>query len=172
MVEQNKNRGLLIGIAAASALVGAALLYHFFTSGEDGEEGSPIERELKAAGLDEVKKTPDGQMLDPKYMLKLLNFVTKTGKARRQEERDAALATRLELFKEKKDDLYRELVKDEFEKDDRMCQAVMQETMGCLDTSEQEFSITMQMMAQNPQMQQMMMAAQQGKLPDDEGKEE
>ena len=43
--------------------------------------------------------------------------------------------------------------------------------MAELDTSEQEFSMSMQIMAQNPQFQQMLMAAQQGKLPDEEGAE-
>ena len=34
--------------------------------------------------------------------------------------------------------------------EDTMCQAIMAETVGVLDTTEQEFGMTMQMMAQNP----------------------
>lgn len=63
MVESgNKNKGLFLGVAAAAALVGAALLYHFM-SGEDGESSSgekQIVKELKAAGMFEIKRTPDG----------------------------------------------------------------------------------------------------------------
>lgn len=119
MVEgKNNNKGLLLGVAAGCALVGAALLYHFFSSEDGGSGGSDIAKELKAAGLDEVKKTPDGQMLDPKYLLRLLNFVTLTGRKRRQADRDEALKRRLELHKEGKDAEYRELVKEQFGQDD------------------------------------------------------
>merc|ERR1712217_370573 len=54
-------------------------------------------------------------------------------------------------------------------KEDQMCQLIMKEVLECLpDTSEMEFSNTMGMMAQNPQYAQMIMAAQQGKLPSEE----
>ena len=170
MVESsNKNKGLFLGIAAATAVVGAALLYHFVFSGDDDDGDAQILKELQAAGLDKVKKTPDGTMLDPKYMLQLLNFVTQTGRKRRETERNAALERRLQLFKEKKDDEYRELVKEQFEQDDRMAQQVMTELMAELtETSEQEFGMTMQAMAAQPPFQQMLMAAQQGKLPDED----
>ena len=53
-----------------------------------------------------------------------------------------------------------------------MAQQVMQELMEELtETSEQEFGMTMQVMAQQPQFQQMLMAAQQGKLPDEDAAE-
>ena len=57
-------------------------------------------------------------MLDPKYLLRLLNFVTLTGRSRREAERNEALERRLQLHKDKKDDEYRELVKEQFERDD------------------------------------------------------
>ena len=40
-------------------------------------------------------------MLDPKYMLQLLNFVTQTGRKRRSTERNEALERRLQLYKDK-----------------------------------------------------------------------
>ena len=100
-------------------------------------------------------------MLDPKYMLQLLNFVTQTGRKRRESERNEALERRLQLYKDQRDDEYRELVKEQFEKDDKMAQQVMTELMAELtETSEQEFGMTTQVMAQQPQFQQMLMAAQ------------
>ena len=57
-------------------------------------------------------------MLDPKYLLRLLNFVTLTGRSRRETERNEALERRLQLYKEKNEKEYREIVKDQFEKDD------------------------------------------------------
>jgi len=59
MVESNKNKGLLIGVAAGAALVGAALLYHFLSEGGDESSGeAQIMEELKKKGLDVVKKNP------------------------------------------------------------------------------------------------------------------
>ena len=53
--------------------------------------------------------------------------------------------------------------------EDRMCQVVMQEVLDLLpETNSNEFQTTMQVMAQNPQYAQMIMAAQQGKLPDED----
>lgn len=95
MVE-NKNKTLFLGIAAASALVGAALLYHYvFSDDADEDSATPnIMEELKEAKLDVVKKTASGNMLDPKYMVELLNFVTTTGRKRREGERHQALEAR------------------------------------------------------------------------------
>ena len=43
MVEQSKNKNLMLGVAAATALVGAALLYHFiFSDGDEEESGSSL----------------------------------------------------------------------------------------------------------------------------------
>ena len=100
MVSKNENKGLFLGVAAATALVGAALLYHFaFSEGDDEGEAGGIVAELTAAGLEEVKKAPNGQGLDPQYMLKMLNFVTKAARSRRSAERKAAIDERREHFK-------------------------------------------------------------------------
>ena len=112
MVESNKNKSLFLGVAAATALVGAALLYHYvFTDGDD-EEGSSIgiAEELKEAKLDVVKKGPSGNMLDPKYMVELLNFVTCTGRKRREGERNAAIDARRAAYKANNWEEYREIV--------------------------------------------------------------
>ena len=40
MVSKNENKGIFLGVAAATALVGAALLYHFaFAEGGEDENG-------------------------------------------------------------------------------------------------------------------------------------
>ena len=54
---ENKNKGLFLGIAAATALIGAALLYHY-VSGDDDEEAEEtgIMAELTEAGLSTVKR--------------------------------------------------------------------------------------------------------------------
>ena len=58
MVESNKNKGLFLGFAAATALVGAALLYHFVFAdeAEDETSGGALQTALEEAGLSTVKK--------------------------------------------------------------------------------------------------------------------
>ena len=146
MVEKdNKNKGLFLGLAAATALVGAALMWQYVFNADDDEDEAAtggIQAELEAAGLFEVKK--QNGMLDPQYMVKLLNFVTCLSRKRRETERNAALDTRREAFKEKKWDAYRDIVKEQFMAEDQMCQAVLREALEVLtETTEQEFQMTM-----------------------------
>ena len=81
-MKNNENKNLFLGVAAATALVGAALIYHLVFSEDDGEEAGAggIMAELTAAGLEEVKKAANGQGLEPQYMLKMLQFVSVTAK--------------------------------------------------------------------------------------------
>ena len=98
----------------------------------------------------------------------MLNFVTITARKRRHDERSAAINQRRECYKNENWTQYRQIVKEQFMAEDQMCQVVLRETMEVLtDVSEAEFQRTMQQMASNPQMAQMLMAAQQGKLPSD-----
>ena len=147
MVENNKNKGLFLGVAAATALVGAALLYHYVFSDPDDEEGNApasIMEELKEAKLDKVRKGASGNMLEPKYMVELLNFVTTTGRSRRAGERKTALDNRRAAYEGKHWEEYREIVATQFQKEDQMCQTVMKEALDVLtDTNEQEFQMTM-----------------------------
>ena len=83
-------------------------------------------------------------MLDPQYMVKLLNFVTCLSRKRRETERSAALETRREAMKVKNWDEYRGIVKEQFMAEDQMCQAVLREALEVLtETTEQEFQMTM-----------------------------
>lgn len=54
----NKNKGLFLGIAAATALIGAALLYHYVSGDADDDDGEEtgIMAELNEAGLATVKR--------------------------------------------------------------------------------------------------------------------
>jgi hypothetical protein len=126
-------------------------------------------QELEAAGLAEVRKGPSGKILAPDYMLKLLNFVTQHARKRREGERKEALEQRRAAFRESNWETYREIIKDQFMKEDQMCQLVMKETLDVLTATDmEEFQMTMAHMAQTPEYAQMIMAAQQGKLPDED----
>lgn len=115
MVESNKNKSVILGAAAAAALVGAALLYHYvFAEGEDeeGAAAADIMSELQAAGLDTVKKAPNGMNIAPDYIVKLLNFVTTTARKRRDGERKEAITQRREAYKAANWEGYRDIVKE------------------------------------------------------------
>lgn len=59
---------------------------------------------------------------------------------------------RREAFKKDDWDQYRDIVREQFQKEDQMCQIVMREVLEILtETNEQEFQTTMAMMAQHPQ---------------------
>lgn len=127
-----------MGIAAATALVGAALLYHFvFSDGDDADAEPQIMQDLKEQGLDEVKKAANGKMLDPEYFLKLLNFITTNGRKRRDAERKEALDERRECYKSKNWDRYRAIVQEQFMAEDQMMQRVMADVVENLDGLDQ-----------------------------------
>ena len=78
MVEKdNKNKALFLGLAGATALIGAALMWQYVFNADEEDEAAAggIQAELEAVNLFEVKKGPNGG-LDKQYMLKLLNFIT------------------------------------------------------------------------------------------------
>lgn len=76
----DRNRNILLAIAGAGLVLGAAVLYHWASSADEdtGTSETPdipsdlLDR-LKAEGLDKPKK--QGQMIDKQYFLMLLNFV-------------------------------------------------------------------------------------------------
>ena len=80
MFSGDKRKNIFIGAGAALALIGAAIAYQLLTGEEEENENSAIQKKLKAVGLAQVKRTPDEQMLDPDYTVRLLNFITKTAK--------------------------------------------------------------------------------------------
>ena len=142
----SKNKGLLLGIAAATALIGAALLYHYVAEdGDDEGEETGIMAELSEAGLATVKRHEQSGQLDPVYTCKMLNFVTITARKRRHDERAEAINQRRECYRTSDWTQYRQIVKEQFMAEDQMCQVVLREAMEVLPgMSENEFQRTMQ----------------------------
>ena len=68
----NRNKNLLLAIAGAGLLLGAAILYSWSTH-EEEEESIDLAAELKAQQLDKAKKS--GPILEGQYFLFLLNFI-------------------------------------------------------------------------------------------------
>ena len=71
-----------------------------------------------------MKKGPTGDLLEPNYMVKLLNFVTQTSRRRREAERSEIRDKRLKAYKAKQFDKYRDYIIEEFYAHDKMCEVV------------------------------------------------
>ena len=141
MVDKN-NKGLFLGIAAATALIGAALLYHYVSGDDDDVDGpaSGIMAELEEANLATFKRHEQSGQLDPIYTCKMLNFVTLTARKRRNDERTEAINERRECYGKEDWNRYRQIVKEQFMAEDQMCQVVLREAMEVLTgISEAEF---------------------------------
>ena len=169
MVQSNEKKNLMLAVGGGAILIGAALLYHFaFADDEDsaGKVEGQILDELKEQNLDEVKKSPQGQ-LDPMYFCQLLQFIGVKNKAQTAEKRNELTQKRREAYKTKDWDTYKSVVKEQIYLEDENSQGVVKEVTETLNISEQEFGMTFQMLmqTQNPQVAQMVMAAKEGKLP-------
>ena len=154
MVDKS-NKNLWIGLAAAGALVGAALLFHWANSGDEeegiagGVDSDKLLKSLEAAGLNKPKQTPQG-MLDTKYFLDLLQFVGVTSKEQTKGQRQRNLDNRRKAYKDQDWDEYERIVKDTITQEDQACQLILKEVIEALGISEQEFGMTHQTLAANP----------------------
>ena len=171
MVEKaNDNKTLWLGLAAVGALVGAALLFHYVST-DDDEEGTgagasdpgKLTEELKAANLTDVKKSPNGT-LDQQYFLQLLQYVGTASRERTKGLRTKCVESRRKHYKSEEWDQYEAIIKKALEAEDSTAQEVVKEVIDSLGISEQEFGMTHQILASNPQTAEFVMAAQQGKL--------
>ena len=123
MVEKQDNKNLWIGLAAAGALVGAALLFHWATSGDEedaagaGLDSDKLLKALEQAGLNKPKQTPQG-MLETKYFLDLLQFVGVTSKDQTKPQRQRNVDNRRKAYKAKDWEEYERIVKDTITQED------------------------------------------------------
>ena len=141
MVE-SKNKTLWVGLAAAGALIGAALLFHWATSAEDEDDGTPsgsagsssrdkLQKDLEGADLIAVKKTAQG-MLDSQYFLSLLQFVGQTARDRTKSLRLKCQEDRRKFYKTEEWDQYEAVIKKALEAEDQAAQAVVKEVIDFL----------------------------------------
>ena len=103
-------------------------------------------------------------MLETKYFLNLLQFIGQTSKEQTKGVRAQNTEERRKHYKNKDWEKYEAIVKKNLEFEDQACQGVLKEVIELLQITEQEFGMTHQMLAQNPQTAEFVMAAQQGKF--------
>lgn len=98
-------------------------------------------------------------MLETKYFLNLLQFIGQTSKDQTKQIRDKNVKERREHYKKDEWEAYEAIVKKNLEFEDQACQAILKEVIETLQISEQEFGMTHQLLAQNPQTAEFVMAA-------------
>lgn len=84
--------------------------------------------ELTNAGLTDVKKRD--ATLESQYVVDLLNFITIQTRKQCLSERNEALEQRRKFFKDERWDDYRNIVKDQFKKEESVCQDAMKEVFA------------------------------------------
>ena len=109
-------------------------------------------------------------MLDTKYFLDLLQFVGVTSKEQTKASRQKNLDNRRKAYKAQDWEEYERIVKDTITQEDQACQFILKEVIDALGISEQEFGMTHQTLAANPQTAEFVMLAQQGKFEQKEPK--
>lgn len=124
----------MMALGAGAALIGAALLYHFVTSGEESNEVEVPEvshdelvESLKKENLLEVPPRQNGQ-IDTNYFLRLLQFVGKTTREMTAEKRKYLTAERRAVYN-KDEAAYGAIVKQTIELEDQAAQKILREIL-------------------------------------------
>ena len=148
---------LYIGIAAAGVLLSAAALWYSYR--EDGDkQATDMLKKLTEAELTDVKKKESGQ-LDTQYFLNLLQFVGLETRARTSGLRKQCHKERRKHYNTKDWAAYRKVVKKIVDGEDEMAQTVVKEIIPLINVTLEEFHVTHDQLAGNPQTAEFVMAA-------------
>ena len=131
MVENKKT--LWMALAGVGALAAAALVMYSM-GGDAAEDEVAIDDEaLKSAGIDEVKR--EGQMLESKYFLKLMQFIGEKTRDSTKTQRDVFTAERRKCYEAKDCDGYRAQVEKAANMEDMAAQNILTQTIDALNIS-------------------------------------
>jgi len=129
MVENKKT--LWMALAGVGALAAAALVIYSM-GGDAAEDEVAIDDEaLKSAGIDEVKR--EGQMLESKYFLKLMQFIGEKTRDSTKAQRDVFTAERRKCYESKDWDGYRAQVEKAANMEDMAAQNILTQTIDALN---------------------------------------
>lgn len=181
----DKNIKIALGLGAI--VVGAAVLYRMVSGGntddpnkeprqdteqEDSEDdyadpeinNEAISAAIVAEKLNEMEKD-NGQGLIPfPTFMKILMFITKQSKVLLKDQKDRITKKRREAFKNKDDDLYKEIVKKTLELDNNIMMTISQVVLDECDINQMSFQNAQGVYSQNPQTAEMVQAAMMGKM--------
>lgn len=165
MSENKSNKNMLFAAVAGVALIGAAILYSWSShdaDADDEDDSVDLRTELKNQELDKCKK--QGPILEGQYFLFLLNFIGVQSQARMMKKKKALDAERRGHLKSKNDSAYTECVAKMCSLREGTQMSMVKEICEIVGCQEQEFMMSLETYASNPQMAQFIQAAQGGKL--------
>lgn len=139
----------MVVAGAAIALVGGALLLHYFSSkqSESGEVLSKALEEISALG--EPKREANGLLSFP-YYKDVFQIIMRNARQSFAEEKRELLRKRRELLRSQKTNEYKELVMDMIQKEEKVGTDLLGDAMEHIGLSEQEFMQTHQYYMMNP----------------------
>lgn len=139
----------MVVAGAAIALVGGALLLHYFSSkqSESGEVLSKALEEISALG--EPKREANGLLSFP-YYKDVFQIIMRNARQSFAEEKRELLRKRRELLRSQKTSEYKELVMDMIQKEEKVGTDLLGDAMEHIGLSEQEFMQTHQYYMMNP----------------------
>lgn len=155
----NKKLPLIIG--GACALIGGALLYHYWTSTEGEAEDKFAELHAELGEFGPVKKDATGYLVLDDF-LKIFRIVTKHSKKQIAKFKADTTEARRKCLRDGNDEGYRECIKNQISQEETIYQDVATEVLTFLDIEEQEFMMAQNMHAMNPMFQKVMMEMQLG----------
>ena len=132
---------------------------------EAADHQSELLAELKSETpfpLDKVKK--DGQLLDAKYLLYLINFIGVKAQQRFQSAKKKFDEERRAAFKNKDDKAYIKCVAAIAQLKEQTTTLILKEVTGLIGVQEEEVMKSLQAYARNPQFASIIQYAQEGKL--------
>lgn len=149
MSSQNK-----LGWVAAlgAAVVGGALIFHYFQQKVTDEDSALSKALLEIKALGEPKREANG-LLAFSYYKDVFSIIMKNARLSFAEEKQELLKKRRELLRNGKMDEYKELVNDMIQKEEKVGTDLLGEAMENIGLSEQEFMQTHQYYMMNPQTQ-------------------
>ena len=154
----SSNKTLWILLGGAAALIGGALAYSMF-SGADEDEDKEFKEDLEK--LAKVEKDPSG-IIKLEDFVNLFKLVTKHAKKKIGSVKAEYAQQRRKFLKDGNNDEYKNIVKDQMQREEAIYQDVANEAMSHFDIQEQEFMMSQHTHMSNPRFQQTMMNIQMG----------
>ena len=146
------SRKFWIGVGAAAALVGGALLYGYLT--REDTRFAKMQLELKELG--KVRRNEDGTIRVDDFC-KLFAIISKHGKKASADRRQEFITKRRDLLRENKEEEYRAQVVKQMVAEEEVYQDVASYALEQLGVRDEEFLMSQQQNMSNPQFQRTMM---------------
>lgn len=133
----SNNKPLIVGLAAAAALVGGAILFNYLQSKSEGTTTTEALL-VDVDALGPPKREANGLLSFP-YFKDLMMTVQRHGKERFASDKKEFLFRRRHLLQEKKEKEYKEVVAEMIKKEEQCFQDLMMEVIDHIGLTEQEF---------------------------------